>query len=295
MYWARSSSQMTRPGVRRLRDVVCAEHEVVRPAAVGHAVRLSVQTVVVLALDPLLHVCVVRDELGVDRGDLARRHQPHARVARGGDAVVLAGLDQRDHVVGAAAVLRVHRAARRLRELLRQLRIARPLDDVDLAFLARLLLDLLERAAEALDRAGAAVVAAASRGDDRQGGDQSREGSPRAAASLALSHPFLPLSRLPTRARAATAAAACAPSTRARRSRTPPGSASEPGAHRLARARRGTASPARRTRRRARCPAPRARPGRAPSPPRARGSSPAGPSSACRRARSRSRSRRSRR
>ena len=151
------------PAVRVLRNSVGAEHEVVGAAPVGHAVGLPVERVVVLVLDPFLDVGEVRNQLRVDRSDVPRRHHPDAGVAGCRNAVVLARLHETDHVVRRAAVLRVHGATGRRRELVDELRVARPLDDVDLALLACQLLDLLQRGPEALDlgaRAAAGFVVA---------------------------------------------------------------------------------------------------------------------------------------
>jgi hypothetical protein len=81
--------------------------------AVGHTVGLAVDGVVGLVLEAVEHVGVVGDQGGVDRGHVAAGDEPQRRVTRGGDAVVLAGLHQLDHLRRAGADLDRRLAASR--------------------------------------------------------------------------------------------------------------------------------------------------------------------------------------
>ena len=150
------------PAVGVLRQNRVVEDHVVHAAPVRHAVADAVDRVVRLALQALVHVRVVRDQVEVHRRDVALRDEPQRRVARRGDAVVGSRRDEIDHVVGAGTVMRVHLAAGLLRELVRPrlVGVARPDDEVDLSLVPRVGLDLLDRRAEAFDlRARRAAVA----------------------------------------------------------------------------------------------------------------------------------------
>ena len=123
-----------------------APHQQVRAAAVRDAVHLAVDRVPRLVLQAGEDVGVVRDQVGVDRRDVAAGDQAQRRVARGRHAVVLAGAHQRDHLVGGVADLDVDLAAGLLLERrdpvdLRVgravLGVAGPGDDVQLALARR--------------------------------------------------------------------------------------------------------------------------------------------------------------
>ena len=81
------------------------------------AVRLAVDGVVRLQLEVLEHVGVVRDQVDVDRCDLAAGDEAERRVAGRRHAVVLAGLHELHHLVGRVAELDVDRATGGLLEL----------------------------------------------------------------------------------------------------------------------------------------------------------------------------------
>ena len=107
------------------------------------AVRLAVDGVVRLQLEVLVHVGVVRDQVDVDRRDLAAGDEAERRVAGGRDAVVLAALHELHHLVGRVAELGVDRAAGGLLERGHPvdggigravLDVAGPGDEVDLTF-----------------------------------------------------------------------------------------------------------------------------------------------------------------
>ena len=123
------------PAVGLRRDDRRVVHQDVRAAAVGHAVADAVDRVVGLVLQAVEHVLVVRDQVEVDRGDVAAGDQAERRVTRRRHAVVLAGLHQLDHVGRVDADLDRDLAAGRLLErgdpvVALDLLAAGPADDV---------------------------------------------------------------------------------------------------------------------------------------------------------------------
>ena len=162
----------------------------------GDAIGDAVDRVVRLVLEALEDVLVVRDQVEVDRCDGLRRDQPQRRVAGGGDAVVVARLHQRHHLVGAGADLRVDLATRLLLERRHPvlLDVARPVDEIDLALVLRLGLDLLERRAEPFDLRArrARVVTAAARRHYGERRHEQDENGPQAEALLSSGHAGTP-------------------------------------------------------------------------------------------------------
>ncbi len=76
-----------------------------------HAVHLAVDRVVRLVLQQRVDVGVVREDLRVDRSDVAAGDHPHRRVARCRDAVIAPGAHERHHLVRRSGGLRVDLAA----------------------------------------------------------------------------------------------------------------------------------------------------------------------------------------
>ena len=86
------------PRIRGLGHDGRVEHQQVRAATVRDAVRDAVDGVVRLVLEAIEDVRVVGDLGGVDRRDVAAGDEAQGRVTRRGDAVVLTGLHQLDHL-----------------------------------------------------------------------------------------------------------------------------------------------------------------------------------------------------
>ena len=87
------------------------------PRPCGMPYGCAVDRVPRLVLQRREDVRVVRDQVGVDRRDVAARDQAQRRVTGRRDAVVLAGAHQRDHLVGGVADLDVDLAAGLLLEV----------------------------------------------------------------------------------------------------------------------------------------------------------------------------------
>ena len=157
------------PGLRGGRHILRVPHQEVRPTAVRDAVVGAVERVVRLVLQVVEDGLVVGDQIRVDRGHVAALEEPRGRVARGRDAVVLAGPHQLHHLVRRAGHLDLDVAAGLLLEARDPvgavgpiLDVPGPRDQVDLALL------LGGRLAHALQRLAVAVVRASASAPDRE-------------------------------------------------------------------------------------------------------------------------------
>src|SRR5215210_5242489 len=86
-------------------------------APVGNPVRRTVERVVRLVLEILEDRRVVGHQIGVDWSDVTSCYELRGRVARGRDAIPLAGAHQVDHLVRGAGLFQLDLAARLLLEV----------------------------------------------------------------------------------------------------------------------------------------------------------------------------------
>ena len=181
------------------------------------AVGDAVDRVVRLVLQALEDVLVVRDQIVVHGRDVAPRDEPQRRVSRRGHAVVVPGAHERHHLVRGRPDLCIHGAARLLLEGLHPvvLEVARPRDQVDLALLLRVRLDLLDRRTEPFDlgtRAALVVSAAAASRNDCERGHEQPQHRPQRQAVPACIH---------TPSSSASSISDCCSGCHARRTRRP--------------------------------------------------------------------------